>query len=33
MCPTDWFVEPTETPHWIEENFLGPYPLTVLKQP
>jgi 2-oxoglutarate ferredoxin oxidoreductase subunit beta len=33
MCPTDWFVEPTETPDWIEQNFTGPYPLRVLKQP
>src|SRR5262249_21426593 len=33
MCPTDWYVEPTETPDWIEQNFAGTYPLRVLKQP
>ncbi len=33
MCPTDWYVEPTETRTWVEDNFLGPYPLAVLKQP
>ena len=33
MCPTDWFVEPTETPDWIEQNFTGTYPLRVLKRP
>jgi 2-oxoglutarate ferredoxin oxidoreductase subunit beta len=32
MCPTDWFVEPTETADWIERHFTGPYPLKVLKQ-
>ena len=31
MCPTDWYVEPTETPGWIEENFAGTYPLKILK--
>ena len=31
MCPTDWYVEPTETPAWIEENFAGTYPLKILK--
>jgi 2-oxoglutarate ferredoxin oxidoreductase subunit beta len=31
MCPTDWFVEPTETPDWIEQNFTGTYPLKILK--
>jgi 2-oxoglutarate ferredoxin oxidoreductase subunit beta len=33
MCPTDWFVEPTETPDWMERHFAGPYPLAVLKRP
>lgn len=33
MCPTDWYVEPVETRAWVEDNFLGPYPLKVLKQP
>jgi 2-oxoglutarate ferredoxin oxidoreductase subunit beta len=33
MCPTDWYVEPAETPDWIERNFTGTYPLKVLKQP
>ena len=33
MCPTDWFVEPTETPDWVEQNFAPTYPLRVLKQP
>jgi 2-oxoglutarate ferredoxin oxidoreductase subunit beta len=33
MCPTDWYVEPSETRAWVEDNFLGPYPLAVLKQP
>ena len=33
MCPTDWFVEPTETPDWVERNFAPTYPLRVLKQP
>ncbi len=32
MCPTDWYVEPTETPDWIERNFAPTYPLTVLKK-
>jgi 2-oxoglutarate ferredoxin oxidoreductase subunit beta len=32
MCPTDWYVEPTETPDWIERNFAPTYPLKVLKQ-
>ncbi len=32
MCPTDWYVTPAETPAWVEENFLGTYPLKVLKQ-
>ena len=31
MCPTDWYVDPTETPAWIEENFAGTYPLKILK--
>ena len=31
MCPTDWYVEPTEAPAWVEQNFLGTYPLGVLK--
>ena len=31
MCPTDWYVEPTETPDWIEQNFAPTYPLKVLK--
>ena len=31
MCPTDWFVGPNETFQWVEENFLGTYPLKVLK--
>src|SRR5947208_4157831 len=33
MCPTDWYVEPSETPDWIEQNFTGTYPLKVLKHP
>ena len=33
MCPTDWYVEPTETPEWIERNFAPTYPLRILKQP
>jgi 2-oxoglutarate ferredoxin oxidoreductase subunit beta len=33
MCPTDWYVEPTETPDWIERNFTGTYPLRILKSP
>ena len=33
MCPTDWYVEPTETPDWIERNFAPTYPLRVLKSP
>jgi len=33
MCPTDWYVEPTETPDWVERNFAPTYPLRVLKQP
>jgi 2-oxoglutarate/2-oxoacid ferredoxin oxidoreductase subunit beta len=32
MCPTDWYVEPTETPDWVEQNFAPTYPLKVLKQ-
>jgi len=31
MCPTDWYVEPTETPDWIERNFSPSYPLRVIK--
>jgi 2-oxoglutarate ferredoxin oxidoreductase subunit beta len=31
MCPTDWYVEPIETPQWIEQNFTPTYPLKVLK--
>ena len=31
MCPTDWFVEPGETPEWVERNFAPTYPLKVLK--
>ncbi len=31
MCPTDWYVEPTETPDWVETNFTPTYPLKVLK--
>jgi 2-oxoglutarate ferredoxin oxidoreductase subunit beta len=31
MCPTDWYVDPTETPAWIEQNFAGTYPLKILK--
>ena len=31
MCPTDWYVEPSETPDWVEQNFTGTYPLRVLK--
>jgi 2-oxoglutarate ferredoxin oxidoreductase subunit beta len=31
MCPTDWYVDPIETPAWIEENFAGTYPLKILK--
>jgi 2-oxoglutarate ferredoxin oxidoreductase subunit beta len=31
MCPTDWYVEPTETPDWVEKNFSPTYPLRVLK--
>jgi 2-oxoglutarate ferredoxin oxidoreductase subunit beta len=33
MCPTDWFVEPTETPDWIEQNFTPTYPQRILKTP
>ncbi len=33
MCPTDWYVEPSETPDWIEQNFAGTYPLKILKSP
>jgi 2-oxoglutarate/2-oxoacid ferredoxin oxidoreductase subunit beta len=33
MCPTDWYVEPTETPEWVEQNFCPTYPLRILKQP
>ena len=33
MCPTDWYVEPTEAPAWIEQNFTGTYPLKILKTP
>ena len=33
MCPTDWYVEPTETPDWIERHFTPTYPLRILKQP
>ena len=33
MCPTDWYVEPTETPDWIERNFAPTYPLRVQKSP
>jgi 2-oxoglutarate ferredoxin oxidoreductase subunit beta len=33
MCPTDWYVEPTETPAWVEQNFGPTYPLRILKQP
>ena len=33
MCPTDWYVEPTETPEWVERNFEPTYPLRVLKSP
>ena len=32
MCPTDWYVDPTETHGWVEENFIPTYPLRVLKQ-
>jgi 2-oxoglutarate ferredoxin oxidoreductase subunit beta len=31
MCPTDWYVEPAETPDWVERNFEPTYPLRVLK--
>jgi 2-oxoglutarate ferredoxin oxidoreductase subunit beta len=31
MCPTDWYVTPAETPAWVEENFIGTYPLKILK--
>jgi 2-oxoglutarate/2-oxoacid ferredoxin oxidoreductase subunit beta len=31
MCPTDWYVEPSETPDWVEQNFTATYPLGVLK--
>ncbi len=33
MCPTDWYVEPSETPDWIERNFTGTYRLKILKSP
>jgi 2-oxoglutarate ferredoxin oxidoreductase subunit beta len=33
MCPTDWYVDPAEGPKWLDENFLGTYPLKVLKAP
>jgi 2-oxoglutarate/2-oxoacid ferredoxin oxidoreductase subunit beta len=31
MCPTDWYVEPTETADWVEQNFAPTYPLRVIK--
>jgi hypothetical protein len=31
MCPTDWYVEPTESADWVERNFSPTYPLRVLK--
>jgi 2-oxoglutarate ferredoxin oxidoreductase subunit beta len=31
MCPTDWYVDPGDTPDWIEQNFTATYPLGVLK--
>jgi 2-oxoglutarate ferredoxin oxidoreductase subunit beta len=31
MCPTDWYVEPSETARWVEDNFTATYPLRVLK--
>jgi 2-oxoglutarate ferredoxin oxidoreductase subunit beta len=31
MCPTDWYVEPVDTPAWVESTFLPTYPLRVLK--
>jgi 2-oxoglutarate/2-oxoacid ferredoxin oxidoreductase subunit beta len=31
MCPTDWYVEPSESPEWVETNFLPTYPLKILK--
>lgn len=33
MCPTDWYVDPVETPQWVEQNFSPTYPLKVLKTP
>jgi 2-oxoglutarate ferredoxin oxidoreductase subunit beta len=33
MCPTDWYVDPGETPAWIEQNFVATYPLGILKTP
>jgi 2-oxoglutarate ferredoxin oxidoreductase subunit beta len=33
MCPTDWYVDPIETPDWIEQNFAPTYPLRILKRP
>jgi 2-oxoglutarate ferredoxin oxidoreductase subunit beta len=33
MCPTDWYVDATETPDWIERNFTPTYPLRILKSP
>jgi len=33
MCPTDWYVAPTDSAAWMDEHFAGPYPLKVLKQP
>jgi hypothetical protein len=31
MCPADWYVEPTETPDWVEQHFAPTYPLRVIK--
>jgi 2-oxoglutarate ferredoxin oxidoreductase subunit beta len=33
MCPTDWYVDPVETPQWVERHFTPTYPLKVLKSP
>jgi len=31
MRPTDWYVEPTETPDGVEQHFAPTYPLRVIK--
>ena len=31
MCPTDWYVDASDTPEWVEKNFSPTYPVGVLK--